>query len=634
MIFMNAKDLILKVFETAKRLVSELVKPESDFLRFVLIAGVLLFAAGIVVAVLLLARRRRNLICEGIPLEAYLKQWGGKLPVEMSVHVIAPVLMQLASMHNEGHIHMDISPDRIIIQNTNQAVLLPPRAMDSGNYIVQSTGFAAPEQFKGDTPLGPWSDVYSIAGILYLMATGSRPQGVLQRKLDHDLVASALMSADVSDAHRAIIEAGLAIDPSQRIPNAFELMRLLNIEYFVANQPQMVTPKRIRSYKEKKAGKVVLIAAGVLIAIAIPSGIAMNNAYNQNHYELALSYVEDQKYNDAYDELTKIPAPYNDAEKLALFVFASLDLQNKEFDKAREGFEKLGDYRNTQAMIQEVAYQQAKDDLAHNDFIKARKGFLELGSYNDSAQMLLEVDYQEALLLLSEGAFREAEAAFTKLAQKNYQDASDQIKEVKYRWALSDFEQGRFSLGLRRMESISSYKDSSTQISSMKESIYTMGRDFYREHNYVQASACFNAIADYKESASYSTLIYGHQEPQGYYADSRDLYDALKALGNFEDVKDILVSNTFIYYELEGRWTDGKGNSLQFTYKKKEDYVHLTYDVPANRFGKYYKIENGSIFFGEEKLGWKKVFDLTFISDDELDVYCVKNDRVYHMKRR
>jgi serine/threonine protein kinase len=61
---------------------------------------------------------------EGITLKQYVKQKGGRLPVEQVLEIFRPVMDALRAVHEVGILHRDISPDNIYITKTRQVKLL------------------------------------------------------------------------------------------------------------------------------------------------------------------------------------------------------------------------------------------------------------------------------------------------------------------------------------------------------------------------------------------------------------------------------------------------------------------------------------------------------------------------------
>lgn len=94
-----------------------------------------------------------------------------------AAELLRPVAEALDTIHRLGWVHLDIKPQNILLTSDGRTLLA-----DFG--ISQRRGakthactpkYASPEQAAGDRPVGPWSDVYSLAVVLYEMIAGHAP---------------------------------------------------------------------------------------------------------------------------------------------------------------------------------------------------------------------------------------------------------------------------------------------------------------------------------------------------------------------------------------------------------------------------------------------------------------------------
>jgi serine/threonine protein kinase/uncharacterized cupredoxin-like copper-binding protein len=129
---------------------------------------------------------------DGITLQQYLKEHGGRIDFKMAMSVAMPVMDALRAVHQEGILHRDISPDNIIINRNGQIKILDfgsaKRDMTSHDRTLQITlkrGYSPEEQYRGNGRQGRWTDVYAVGATFYHAITGTRPPDALER-LDHD----------------------------------------------------------------------------------------------------------------------------------------------------------------------------------------------------------------------------------------------------------------------------------------------------------------------------------------------------------------------------------------------------------------------------------------------------------------
>ena len=98
------------------------------------------------------------------------------------------ILRGLRIVHQHKMLHLDIKPANIFITNDNKAVMLDFGAArevlsKEGNFIrpMYTPGFAAPEMYRRDGTLGPWTDIYAIGACIYACMQGYPPNDAPQR---------------------------------------------------------------------------------------------------------------------------------------------------------------------------------------------------------------------------------------------------------------------------------------------------------------------------------------------------------------------------------------------------------------------------------------------------------------------
>jgi serine/threonine protein kinase len=114
--------------------------------------------------------------------------------------ILLPVLDGLRAVHEAGFLHRDIKPTNIFLREQGGPVLIDFGAArhtvgGSGNYTaVVTPGYAPIEQYSAQSAQGPWSDVYSVAGVFYRAVTNENPPDAVGR-MRLDSVAAKLCEA-------------------------------------------------------------------------------------------------------------------------------------------------------------------------------------------------------------------------------------------------------------------------------------------------------------------------------------------------------------------------------------------------------------------------------------------------------
>ena len=146
------------------------------------------------------------------PEEAFLKS------------ILGPLLDGLDAVHRAGVLHRDIKPVNILIRDDGTPVLVDFGAArlasrDALHDVIPilAPGYAPIEQYIRSEAQGPWSDVYSLAAVLFWAVTGECPPDALSR-LRMDTVGRMLNAARARYSARFIdaIHWGLVIEERER----------------------------------------------------------------------------------------------------------------------------------------------------------------------------------------------------------------------------------------------------------------------------------------------------------------------------------------------------------------------------------------------------------------------------------
>lgn len=153
---------------------------------------------------------------------------------------ILPMLCgALATLHDEGFIHRDLSLRSIQIQDNGVPLLLnagaPLRANAENSDEIKTPlnpGFSPLEQYADDleNQLGPWTDIYALGAILYTLITGTCPPASVTRTIQDPCVKLAKNRPEgYSHSLLQAVDHALALKPEDRPQSIAEFAALAEI---------------------------------------------------------------------------------------------------------------------------------------------------------------------------------------------------------------------------------------------------------------------------------------------------------------------------------------------------------------------------------------------------------------------
>jgi eukaryotic-like serine/threonine-protein kinase len=184
---------------------------------------------------------------EGANLEAIANAEKGRYPIKQACRMASQVLKGLGHAHTNGFVHRDIKPENILIGQSPQGAIakisdfglaksfrgLGLSGLTFSGEMRGTIPFMPPEQMLDFKTVLPSADLYSTAATLYYLISG---QFIYDQSSDGDLIRTLLEEPpvpiykrrpDVPAALAAVLEKGLARQPSERYPTADDLRRAI-----------------------------------------------------------------------------------------------------------------------------------------------------------------------------------------------------------------------------------------------------------------------------------------------------------------------------------------------------------------------------------------------------------------------
>ncbi len=148
------------------------------------------------------------------------------------------ILRGLRIVHQHKMLHLDIKPANVFVTDDNRAVLIDFGAAQEvlskeGNFVrpMYTPGFAAPEMYRRDASMGPWTDIYAVGACIYASMHGYPPNDA-PRRLEKDRLSLALsrLRGVYSDNLIEVVEWCMSLDPLSRPQSVFALQKELSRE--------------------------------------------------------------------------------------------------------------------------------------------------------------------------------------------------------------------------------------------------------------------------------------------------------------------------------------------------------------------------------------------------------------------
>ncbi len=179
-----------------------------------------------------------HLVDDGGSLKELLREQGALEP-SRAASITAQVARALDAAHAAGLVHLDVKPENVLLTHDHFVHLADFGLAQAGGEANISRTYMAPERFTTGR-MGPKTDVYSLACVLYECLTGQPPfegTDAAELKSAHLLSPAprpSIMRRGVDRAFDDIITRGMAKQPVARFDSAGELARAAGAAVFAA----------------------------------------------------------------------------------------------------------------------------------------------------------------------------------------------------------------------------------------------------------------------------------------------------------------------------------------------------------------------------------------------------------------
>ncbi len=154
----------------------------------------------------------------GQDLTGYLTE--NKSLFEFLEEVFFRLLQVVGKFHQQGYIHRDLKPNNIIMY-LDKPILIDFGAVVKYRQVEEkekmlTPGYSPLEFYSPEADQGPYSDIYSLAAILYYFCTGQLPLEASERIIEDDLVPVKNLTNGPEKYLNDLIMTNLSLSPEAR----------------------------------------------------------------------------------------------------------------------------------------------------------------------------------------------------------------------------------------------------------------------------------------------------------------------------------------------------------------------------------------------------------------------------------
>lgn len=164
---------------------------------------------------------------DGKNLKQMVANFAGRIPPNVLIPVLEPLVKALGKIHEIGLIHRDLSPDNIMMLEDGTVRLIDfgnarDTTDDKSMTLAMKQGFAAPEQYRSHGQ-GTYTDVYGLCATMYYCLTGKLPPQAMDRLTGKEFLSPSQLGVEISQKWEQAIMDGLDLYVQKRIQNMDEL---------------------------------------------------------------------------------------------------------------------------------------------------------------------------------------------------------------------------------------------------------------------------------------------------------------------------------------------------------------------------------------------------------------------------
>lgn len=148
----------------------------------------------------------------------------GRLTWDRGRSLFMPALSALGTLHYSGILHLGLSPNNLVIDHSGRLRItgFSITAARQANGDLPSKledGYAAFEQYGFTEQIGPWTDIYSFAAVIYRTLAGASPVAATKRVTNDQLMMPAKIAESLPVYVTEALTNALQVLPGERTRN-------------------------------------------------------------------------------------------------------------------------------------------------------------------------------------------------------------------------------------------------------------------------------------------------------------------------------------------------------------------------------------------------------------------------------
>ncbi|MCH1626002.1 serine/threonine protein kinase [Ferdinandcohnia quinoae] len=178
--------------------------------------------------------------CQGETMERYIQRKDSFQFSTFLKEVYLPLINTLHYVHSQGIIHRDIKPKNILIDQEGNPKLIDfgsatSLETNSNKQIFTTKGYSPLELYSNQSQQGVYSDIYSMAAIIYYIVVGQPPVDAPSRVIEDKMESINRKDLNLSPWFAKKIMKSLSVHYQERPDSIASFIPVIKLEYTLFN---------------------------------------------------------------------------------------------------------------------------------------------------------------------------------------------------------------------------------------------------------------------------------------------------------------------------------------------------------------------------------------------------------------